>query len=172
MEREGDHGQRDRCLAEALARVERVCRRRGVRLTPLRWQVLELIWRDHRAVKAYDLLTLLEPPKKPTTLYRTLDFLVEQGFVHRLATLNAFVGCPRTSPHRALLLICCRCHVVEERPAEELFSHLQQEAERCHFQPLVETVELLGLCQDCRKAGGGVGWCLIRYSKSLRYNVT
>ena len=143
--------EHDRCVAEALARAERVCRLRGVRLTPLRRRVLELIWRDHRAVKAYDLLALLEPPKRPITLYRTLDFLIEHGLVHRLSTLNAFVGCSLASPHRALLLICYRCGLVEEQPAEELLSRLQREAERCHFQPLVETVELLGLCRDCRK---------------------
>ena len=93
------------CVADALARAEDVCRQRGARLTPLRRRVLELVWDSHRAVKAYDLLAALGETAgaaKPPTVYRTLEFLMEHGLVHRIDSLNAFVGCPqpRRGPQR------------------------------------------------------------------------
>ncbi|NIN34158.1 MAG: transcriptional repressor, partial [Gammaproteobacteria bacterium] len=69
---------------------------RDVRLTPLRRRVLQLVWRSHEPVKAYDLLQILQSEKKgaaPPTIYRALDFLQEQGFVHKLESLNAYIGC-------------------------------------------------------------------------------
>lgn len=146
----------NRCIAEALERAEALCQRRGVRFTPLRRRVLELIWQDHRAVKAYDLLAHLAPPRKPITVYRALDFLAEQGLIHRLATLNAFVGCSLPQPHRAILFVCHLCHGVEERPAEEALTALHDEAKRCRFTPVSEVVEVLGLCRCCRARGDRV----------------
>ncbi|MBM4202103.1 MAG: hypothetical protein FJ189_12570, partial [Gammaproteobacteria bacterium] len=86
----------DDCIHRALASAERLCAERGVRFTPVRRRVLELIWRSHEAVKAYDLLEQLktfDPAAKPTTVYRALDFLREQGLIHRVESLNAFIGC-------------------------------------------------------------------------------
>ena len=91
----------------------RCARERGVRLTPLRRRVLELVWGSHRAVKAYDLLAALGDAvgaAKPPTVYRALEFLMAQGLVHRIDSLNAFVGCPQPDHrHSAQFLICGGC---------------------------------------------------------------
>ena len=113
-----DHKQ---CVSTALTTAAQLCGVRGVQLTPIRQQVLELIWENHKAVKAYDLLDRLKPQMdaaKPATVYRALDFLIEQGLIHRVESLNAFVGC-RCSDHQheQLLLICNHCQEVEERSA-------------------------------------------------------
>ena len=94
---EGGH-EHQSCIEDALARADDVCRERGVRLTPLRRRVLELVWSSHRAVKAYDLLAALGDAvgaAKPPTVCRALEFLMAQGLVHRIDSLNAFVGCPQ-----------------------------------------------------------------------------
>ena len=83
------------CVSEALGTAEQLCIERGVQLTPIRNKVLELIWESHKAVKAYELLDRIKPLKeaaKPATIYRALDFLIEQGLIHRVESLNAFVG--------------------------------------------------------------------------------
>ena len=83
------------CVSEALITAEHLCIERGVQLTHIRYKVLELIWESHKAVKAYELLDRLKPLQqaaKPATIYRALDFLIEQGLIHRVESLNAFVG--------------------------------------------------------------------------------
>jgi Fur family zinc uptake transcriptional regulator len=141
------------CINQAMERAARLCEERGVRFTPLRRRVLELIWSNHESVKAYDLLDTLksfDPAAKPATIYRTLDFLLEQGLIHRIESLNAFVGCRQPGlRHELLLLICERCHTVDERPAPELMMAAEQEIRAAHFVPHHQSFEIRGLCAEC-----------------------
>ncbi len=141
------------CINTALALAERLCEERGVRFTPLRRRVLELIWSNHESVKAYDLLDTLkafDKSAKPATVYRTLDFLLEQGLIHRIESLNAFVGCRHPERrHELLLLICEHCHNVEERTALELMEAAAREIRAAGFSPRHQSFEIRGLCADC-----------------------
>src|SRR5918995_5952602 len=102
-----------RCIDAALDRAAALCARRGARLTELRRRVLELVWQGHAAVKAYDVLDRLgrkAGSAKPPTVYRALDFLIAHGLVHRLESLNAYVGCPMPdASHEGQFLICGAC---------------------------------------------------------------
>ncbi|MCX7097400.1 MAG: transcriptional repressor [Methylococcales bacterium] len=143
------------CVSTALGTAEQLCGQRGVQLTPIRHQVLELIWASHKAVKAYELLDQLKPllqAAKPATIYRALDFLMEQGFVHRVESLNAFVGCRCSAlQHEQLLLICKHCHEVEERPAPEVMSTLSAEINQAGFMVHSKSIEIQGVCAACRQ---------------------
>lgn len=147
---EHDHGQ---CVSKALDTAEQLCVGRGVQLTPIRHQVLSLIWESHKAVKAYELLDRFKPLKnaaKPATIYRALDFLIEQGLIHRVESLNAFVGCSCSSHrHEQLLLICKQCHEVEERPATEVMSSLSREIKQARFIAHSKAIEIQGVCKNC-----------------------
>ncbi len=142
-----------RCIDKALQTAAEVCFGRGVRFTPVRRRVLELIWRSHEAVKAYDLLDQLktyDPSAKPTTVYRALDFLMEQGLIHRVESLNAFIGCSDAAhTHELFLLICDRCHGVEERPAIGVMEAVAGEIGQAGFRPRRKALEVHGLCRDC-----------------------
>jgi Fur family zinc uptake transcriptional regulator len=73
-----------------------LCAPQSARPTPIRRKVLELIREGHRAVKAHDLLDRIEPfeqAAKPATAYRALAFVIEEGLIHRVERLNAFIGC-------------------------------------------------------------------------------
>ena len=144
------------CINTAMDAADRLCSERGVRFTPLRRQVLELIWSSHESVKAYDLLDALrsgDKSAKPATVYRTLDFLLEQGFIHRIESLNAFVGCRQPDHcHELLLLICDRCHTVDERPAPGLMAAASQEIGAAGFTPNRQSFEVRGLCAECQQA--------------------
>jgi len=147
-----DHIQ---CQRQALQAAERQCQQDKVRLTPLRRQVLELIWQNHRPVKAYDLLDQLRsshPGAVPTTVYRALDFLLEHELVHRLQSLNAFIGCgaPGT-PHRGQFLICRQCGTVAELRDADLQQQISQQAEKLGFQVDNETIEIFGACAHCQR---------------------
>ena len=147
-----EHDHR-KCVSEALVTAEQLCVVRGVQLTPIRYQVLSLIWESHKAVKAYELLDRFKPLKnaaKPVTIYRALDFLIEQGLIHRVESLNAFVGCNCSGyQHEQLLLICKHCHEVEERPARGVMSALSREIEEARFIAHSKAIEIQGVCQKC-----------------------
>jgi Fur family transcriptional regulator, zinc uptake regulator len=141
------------CIKRVLEQAKQLCVERGVQLTPIRYQVLELVWDSHKAVKAYDLLDNIKPLQaaaKPATIYRALDFLLEQGFIHRIESLNAFVGCGHSGhSHEQLMLICKQCHEVEERLAAEVMRALADEAQQAGFNVHSRAIEIHGICANC-----------------------
>ena len=147
------------CIESALAAAEELCRQRGLRLTPLRRRVLELVWNSHRPVGAYALLEQLKGRAgrvAPATVYRALDFLLAQGLVHRLASLNAFAGCVRPGkPHAGQFLICASCQSLTELDDPQLTGALAESAAAAGFELHHPTVELHGLCPGCREEDKG-----------------
>lgn len=142
------------CLEGAVAQVERQCIDRGLRLTKLRRRVLELIWASHAPVKAYDLLDQLRNERAgaaPPTVYRALDFLAEQGFIHRIESLNAYIGCGGPErEHQGQFLICGACGDTAELNDPDISALLRSKAETLGFKLGVSTVELKGYCARCR----------------------
>jgi len=150
------------CISAALDGAEAVCARRGGRLTPLRRRVLELVWRSHQPMGAYDLLALLQDERgrvAPPTVYRALDFLCAQGLVHRLDSLQAFIGCGHAGgdgdgggdgQHPAHFLICQDCGVAVEVRDGQLDGAINHLAVRTGFAIADETIELRGRCADCQ----------------------
>ena len=152
-----DHDH-DHCVTDALTRAETLCATRGAKLTDLRRQVFELVLESHRPAGAYDLVARLGEvggkPVAPQTVYRALDFLMEQGLVHRIASLNAFVGCshPDTS-HAGQFLICTRCREVAELGDPGAVGMLVARAAERGFTVQSTSVELTGICAACGAAG-------------------
>jgi Fur family transcriptional regulator, zinc uptake regulator len=141
------------CVADALSMAARVCAERDGRLTPIRRRVLELVWSSHRPVGAYDILASLQGDGRsaaPPTVYRALEFLMEHGLVHRIESLNAFVGCadPRNS-HAGQFFICENCRSAAEVTDTKLAEALAGCAQRLGFAVKSQTVEFRGLCPAC-----------------------
>lgn len=137
-----------------LTQAEAICLQRNVRLTPQRLEVLRLMSQHQGAISAYDLLDLLrasEPQAKPPTVYRALDFLLEQGFVHRVESTNSFVVCLHFEKpcHTSAMLICDRCGSVTEQQAEGVESILKSLALSSGFTLTHSVIEAHGLCGDC-----------------------
>jgi len=142
--------------SQVIREVEQRCRQRGLRLTPTRKRVLELVLSTDGPVKAYDLLDQLkteQPNAAPPTIYRALEFLLEHHFIHRLESLNAFVSCfhPAES-HQGQFLICDECQSVIEIHEPALTRSLRQAAEREGFHPSRQVLEIYGRCHDCFEA--------------------
>ena len=145
------------CISQALESAEELCAQRGVRLTPLRKRVLELVWHSHKPLGAYDILEMLsrEDGRRaaPPTVYRGLDFLLENGLIHRLASLNAYIGCSHPEvAHERYFMICKHCN-----NAYELVQHaaidtaIHAQAKHMGFDVETQMVELLGTCAACRE---------------------
>ncbi len=140
-------------IDEALKKAEIICNKKGVKLTKLRQKVLTLILKNHGYVKAYDLLNDLkknDASAKPPTVYRSLDFLMEHGFIHKIQSLNAFVGCSHPDEHEdCYFLICKECKNIEECCSNSVKKVLTSTSGKNNFSPNQVTLEITGICQDC-----------------------
>ena len=148
-----DHDHRH-CVEKALHKAENYCRAKGVRLTKLRHRVLELIWDNHRPVGAYNLLqqlTLDGHKAAPPTVYRSLDFLLEHQLIHRINSLNAFVGCAHPGlDHGAQFFICQRCGQAAELDDVKIESAITNHAKKIGFSIEGRSIEITGICTHCK----------------------
>ncbi len=142
-------------IDDALATAERICQSNGARLTPLRQRVLELLLKANGPAKAYDLLQQISDgdtsPAKPPTVYRALDFLLEQGLAHKIESLNAYVACGHSEHHHsAAFLICEKCELALEMSSNSTLQALKQETSKMSFQFSSAVIEVRGLCKNCQ----------------------
>jgi Fur family zinc uptake transcriptional regulator len=144
------------CAGYLLAQAEALAAERGLRFTPVRRRVLEILAEAHRAMGAYDVLERLSAEgfgNQPPVAYRALEFLEEQGFAHRIRRLNAFTACMHPGEvHAAAFLICCVCNAVAEAPAAKVADALDQAATDMGFVIERSNLEAVGLCPSCRAA--------------------
>lgn len=142
------------CVQQAVEEARTICRQRGARLTPIRERVLELVWQSHQPLGAYDVLAALTRDghkAAPPTVYRALDFLLELGLVHRIASLNAFVGCTHAGhAHTGCFLICEHCRNVLELAAPAIARSIAEQTRQQGFEMHHLTVEVSGRCPACR----------------------
>ncbi|TVP55713.1 MAG: transcriptional repressor [Halomonadaceae bacterium] len=147
------------CVTDAMDEARSLCQTAGTRLTQLRAQILELIWQSHRPLGAYDILAILNDQGRkaaPPTVYRTLDFLQGMGLVHRIASLNAFVGCSQPSHnHNGCFLICEECQNVLELSADSIRQAISKETGAQGFKVRETTLEIAGTCPACINKDGG-----------------
>ena len=150
FERGHDH---DQCMRRAIDAAIDHCRRKGARLTPLRRKVLQAVWQSHEPLGAYDICEVLVAHGDsvlPPTVYRALDFLEGQGIVHRIPSLNAYIGCNQPgSHHDGRYLICSDCGLVAELPADDLLVRFTDEAAGFHFVARSVRLEAVGHCASC-----------------------
>lgn len=144
------------CIADALTRADALCAERGARLTALRRRVLELVWSSHRPRGAYAILEDLSQQDgkaaAPLTVYRALEFLVEQGLVHRIESLNAYVGCAAPGAvHAGQFLVCDACGDAAEIDDARVGSAIVAAAAERGFRVQRPTVEVRGLCKSCQE---------------------
>jgi len=143
----------DNCQKMAMRLANEKCRNNGVRLTPLRRQVLSIILESHIALTAME---ILEKSGKdhPPTIYRTLDFFIDLGIIHHIKCNNSYIACLHCDyQERPILLICSECKNVKERPIKKADEALSKEVMQWiddDFQLTNRVIELVGICRSCR----------------------
>jgi Fur family zinc uptake transcriptional regulator len=143
-----------RILNAAINRAHEICDKSNVRLTPAREAILRLLWQSHQPLGAYQLQQQLtkvtDKPVAPPTIYRAIEFLIDLGLVHRIPSLNAFIGCPfPSSEHSNIFLICKSCKTVAEVADNRVNSLLENLSDKANFTLSTQTIELFGLCPNC-----------------------
>lgn len=143
----------DACVQKGMAAAQARCAQEGLRFTSVRQKTLEILLQEHRALGAYEVLDRLREDgfgSQPPVAYRALEFLVANGFVHKIERLNAFVACanPGTS-HSPAFMICRECESVAETQSMPARGALGDAARDAGFVIERTVVEAEGLCPTC-----------------------
>ena len=146
-----DHGH---CASAAIAHAEKLCAARAQRLTPMRRQVLEALLASHKPLGAYEIMERLKQAVRPApiSVYRALEFLRDNGLVHRIESRNAFVACvhDHAGSDPMVFLICERCGAVGEAASLAVAQTLKSAARAAGFTRKSPVIEIGGVCNHCR----------------------
>jgi len=147
----------ERCTSDAIAHAEEICAARHERLTPIRRAVLEALLSSHQPLGAYELIERVATRgarPAPITIYRALDFLREQGLVHRIESRNAFIACVQNhdSGDPVVFLICEKCGAVGEAAAAAVADTIKSASRAVGFTPKTPVIEISGICAHCKAA--------------------
>jgi Fur family zinc uptake transcriptional regulator len=141
------------CMSDALTAADARCAADGLRFTPVRRKVLEILLQDHRALGAYTILDKLREDgfgSQPPIAYRALDFLVANGLAHKIERLNAFIACAHTNhSHTPAFMICRLCDAVAEAQSSTARGALRDAARATGFRIERTVVEAEGICPSC-----------------------
>lgn len=146
------HHNHKHCLSSAIENAEALCQSRGLRFTAIRKQVFEIICSSHKALTAAEIMEKLGNNQPPVT-YRALEFLSENSLIHRVASLNGYVGCNHLADdqHIGQLLICENCRDVTEIDAPQAARQLSRAAKDSGFAIVQTHIEVLGKCTHCQQ---------------------
>ena len=150
----GKHNH-DECIEKAFDIAEKLCDKKGLRFTPTRRLVLNLLWLQHTPVGAYELLEMAKERgyrAAPITIYRALNFLIENGLAHRIASNNSYVGCScGGGKHHAIFLICRKCGNICEVNGSDFLKKFKKATTESGFKIKTSSLEFEGLCPHCNK---------------------
>jgi Fur family transcriptional regulator, zinc uptake regulator len=144
-----------KAVTGTLSHAEDLCRKGGVKLTASRRRILEILAAEGRPLGAYDLIEKVaqtaDKRPAPISIYRALDFLLENGLIHRLASRNAYLACGHGhgAQEPVIFLICDNCGAVTEATSDTLLQHIHQLVDEAKFIPRVQVMEIAGLCSKC-----------------------
>jgi len=135
-------------------KAQAYCEQKGVRFTPLRASVYQILLQEDSSIGAYDLLDKLratEDNAKPPTVYRALDFFLELGLVHKVESNNTFKACHHFGcSHPVQFLICDQCGDVQEIQSQGVKETLEAQAKENAFDIITQTIEAHGICKQCK----------------------
>lgn len=141
------------CISAGLAVAEAHCQAERLRFTPVRHKALEILLQEHRALGAYEMLDKLRDAgfgSQPPVAYRALEFLVANGFAHKIERLNAFIACAHPGAnHSPAFMICRVCDSVAEARSSPARGALGEVARATGFQIERTVVEAEGICPAC-----------------------
>lgn len=141
------------CISSAVIAAEAHCASHGLRFTPVRRKALEILLQEHRALGAYEMLDQLRDVgfgSQPPVAYRALEFLVANGFAHKIERLNAFIACAHPGAnHSPAFMICRSCDSVAEAQSAPARGSLGDAARATGFLIERTMVEAVGLCPTC-----------------------
>ena len=148
-----NHNHRD-CVIRGVGLLKRYCNDNSIKLSDTRQAVFKILLEQHKAIGAYEILARLQEMglnAQPPVAYRHLDFLVNNGFAHKIERFNAFIACTDIGAvHDPAFFICKKCRLVSETSSDSSITALHHKASAADFEIEESIVEVLGMCPDCR----------------------
>ncbi|WP_455473875.1 Fur family transcriptional regulator [Bartonella sp. B30(2025)] len=125
------------------------------KLTRNQTLVLNTLKNARTPLSAYTILDRLreEGLRAPQQVYRALEKLVQLKCIHRLDSVNAFMTClhPENCQHEFITFtICDKCGKVNEVQNHAIAQSVKQMVKEDDFQAYRSTVEIRGICKECR----------------------
>lgn len=140
-------------MENSIQEAEQYCQENGLNFTPVRRKVLEILLQKNTAIGAYEILDLLREAgfkNQPPVAYRALEFLVQNGFAHKIEQLNSFIGCMHPGKdHSPAFMICRNCDSVSEEETLTRNFSVSQIAAKAGFTVEKAVIEARGLCHSC-----------------------
>ena len=140
-------------MEKSIQEAEQYCQENGLNFTPVRRKVLEILLQKNTAIGAYEILDLLREAgfkNQPPVAYRALEFLVQNGFAHKIEQLNSFIGCMHPGKdHSPAFMICRNCESVSEEEASTRNFSVSQIGLKTGFTVEKAVIEAKGLCHSC-----------------------
>ena len=140
-------------MENSIQQAEQYCQENGLNFTPVRRKVLEILLQKNTAIGAYEILDLLREAgfkNQPPVAYRALEFLVQNGFAHKIEQLNSFIGCMHPGKdHSPAFMICRNCDSVSEEEALTRNFSVSQIASKAGFTVEKAVIEAQGLGHSC-----------------------
>ena len=151
--------EQEKTVSQCLSDAENLCAAQGVRLTDLRRTILEILLTAQKPTKAYDLIEIMRDKGQritPASIYRTLEFLLQYGLIHRINVLNAYVPCTGEhtshSHHHLLMFICSQCQKTQEIDDHTLYDVIKTRLGGFGISMQDGCIEIQGTCQTCCKS--------------------
>ncbi len=130
-------------------------KRKGIRLTPQRRLVLDIIHERPDHITADEILNYVQsktPGVNKSTIYRTLEMLEETGCVVKSEAAGRFIYHHAEEGHHHHL--ACRVCGRSLECTEDIFTPLVTEIQqRYGFSADIKHMVIKGLCRDCRNQG-------------------
>lgn len=140
-----------------IAQVESACADRGLQMTALRREIVGILAGADQPLGAYTIIQKLSEAQNrivaPPTVYRTLDFLVDNGFVVKIESRQAYVACDHLGhdhDHHGIVLSCTRCGRTVEIDSHAVDREIAAVAERLAFRIERKVLEVDGRCGECQ----------------------
>ncbi len=142
---------------EWINQVETACLGRGLQMTALRREVVSIFARAGQPLGAYTIIQRLSEAQNrivaPPTVYRTLDFLVDNGFVVKIESRQVYAPCDHIDhdhDHHGILFSCAKCGSATEVEAADVDRAIAALAEELGFKVERKVHEIEGICAACR----------------------
>lgn len=141
-------------LADQLRAFEEMCRESGFPLTVQRRVILECVLQRHdhpTADQVHEDVRARVPEISRTTVYRTLETLVQLGAIRRAHYLGPASRFDANTGHHHHL-VCVRCNAVVDFEDPRLDTLPLPERPGGNFQIMDYSVHYTGLCASCQHA--------------------
>jgi len=132
---------------------------KGINLTNKRRKIFDIVIKSAKPISAYDIVSEFQETYDEQipvmSVYRILNFLIDNGLVHKLDSINQYIVCEHLDcEHEHLntqFLICNDCNSTEEiMIRDELHQQLTNDIDQTGFKLKELKFELHGICANCQ----------------------